>query len=288
MPPAGMPAGARRRPSPEAAAPVAPIPQHLRPVPGHVAPVATPSPASSPDLPAKRPSRQTLTHAQKVVTPAEEAAFATVETEMGGRQKLISTLSTAQLPQPIARILGAIADPANDGVSLAKVCAAHDVSLSKLLDMFRTALLARGRLAATVRIATALPEVAQQVMEDAVGGERICSDCLGACRVSEPTPEDSERTVPCALCRGRGKRQFTPDHEVQKTALKIGGLLESGGGTKIAVNQNMLNFGGGADSESYDRLVTALDTRLYGGGRARLRAGDGDAAPVEGEVLDGD
>lgn len=291
QPPAGMSGRARRavpvRPAPESCAPVtaAPsVPQHLQPVPGKV--------ADSPILPAtvgqapvtKRPSKQTLTRAQKIVTPAEEAAFATIEADMGGRQKLISTLATAQLPAPISRILGAIADPANDGVSLAKVCAAHDVSLAKLLDVFKVALLARGRLAATVRIATALPEVAQQVMEDAVGGNRVCPDCLGAKRVDDSTEKDPAGTKPCARCKGKGEVRFIPDHEVQKTALKIGGLLEHGSGMKIAVNQNMLNLGGGgADSESYDRLVAALDTRLYGGGRARLRAGDDDV--VEGEEL---
>ncbi len=291
MPPAGRGAGARAVSLPvrvtEPGKPpvdtetVAVVPQHLRPVPGKV---ATPLPST--EVPAKRPSRQTLTQAQRTVSPAEEAAFATVETEMGGRQKLISTLSTAQLPKPIARILGAIADPANDGVSLAKVCAAHDVSLAKLLEVFRSALLARSQMAATVRIATALPEVAQQVMDDAVGGRRVCSTCLGAKRLAAPTEKDSEATEPCPACKGVGEVQFVPDHEVQKTALKLGRLLDSGG-MKIAVNQNTLNLGGGgADAESYDRLVAALDTRLYGGGRARLRAGDEDPPDdvVEGET----
>lgn len=301
QPPAGMPGRARRvvpvRPTPESCAPVAPVapsvPQHLRPVPGKVvdSPILPAPGAAASSVPTKRPTKQTLTKAQKIVTPAEEAAFATIEADMGGRQKLVSTLSTAQLPKDISRILGAIADPDNDTVSLAKVCAAHDVSLAKLLDVFKTALLARGRLAATVRIASALPEVAQAVMDDAVGGDRVCPDCLGAKRVAEPTAEDPEHTVPCSLCKGVGSRRFVPDHEVQKTALKIGGLLEHGSGMKIAVNQNMLNLGGGgADSESYDRLVAALDTRLYGGGRARLRAGEDDdpSGEAAGEVHEGE
>lgn len=299
QPPAGMPR--RVQPAVPAPAPQVPyeeletayraaakdgpmVPAHLRPVPGHVAPAPVPQPVTEAVVANIRKTKQTLIRAQKIVTPAEEAAFATIEADMGGRQKLVSTLSTAQLPKDISRILGAIADPDNDKVSLAKVCAAHDVSLAKLLDVFKTALLARGRLAATVRIASALPEVAQAVMDDAVGGDRVCPDCLGAKRLAEPTTEDPEKTVPCGLCKGVGTRRFVPDHEVQKTALKIGGLLEHGSGMKIAVNQNMLNLGGGgADSESYDRLVAALDTRLYGGGRARLRAGDDDV--VEGEEL---
>lgn len=288
QPPAGM-SKRRRPPVPAAPLPAAPpaiesvaatpaveaalalpaLPAHLRPVPGHVPP--------------KPPQTQALTTKQRTVTPMEEAAFGAVEADMGGRLQMVATLSTAQLPKAIERILGAIADPDNDRVSLAKICAVHDVSMVKLLAIFREALLARGKLQATVKIATMLPAVAAQVMDDAVAGERVCAECLGAMKVADPTTEDPERTKVCGQCRGKGMVRFIPDHETQKTALKIGGLLEQGG-MKIAVNQQTFSMGG-AGGEEYDRLVTALDGALYGHGRERLRSGDDEA--VDGEVLNG-
>lgn len=269
--PAPMPMPAA--PEPVAVAVAAPdLPQHLRPVPGHVPP-------------ARPVQTQALTTRQKVVTPLEEAAFAAVEADMGGRLQLVATLSSAQLPKAVERILGAIADPDNDRVSLARVCAAHDVSLVKLLGIFREAIMARSKLKAVVKIASMLPAVAAQVMDDAVAGERVCSDCLGAMTLADPTTEDPTRTKPCGLCKGKGMVRFTPDHETQKTALKIGGLLESNG-MKIAVNQQTIALGGGG-GEEYDKLVAALDGALYGHGRERLRPGGDPVDPVDGEVLNG-
>lgn len=279
LPPPGAP---RKRPAmsnavpaaPAAPAPVAPpsAPAHLQPVPGKA-----------------RNTGQALTSRQRAVTPSQEAAFATIEANIGGRRALISSLSTAHLPANMERLLGAIADPANDTVSLAKVCAAHDVGLSRLLEVFKAAALAHSQLKATLRIAEALPEVAAQVMEDALRGQRLCPDCLGAKLRPDPTAEAPNRTTPCDRCKGHGEIVYTPEHEVQKTALKMGKLLE-GGGMKIAVNQQTLMVGGGAASEDYDRLIGALDGALYGHGRDRLRtgpagpAGDPEDAVIEGET----
>lgn len=287
VPPPGRP----QRTRPDVPAPAQPAaqptqPAHLRPVPGHMPPaVATTAVVPTPAKP-KRPALTTLTKAQRSVTPAEEVAFATVEREMGGRQKFVSTLASAQLPADITRVLGAIADPENDRLSLARICAAQDVSLAKLLDIFQSALMARGRLQARVTIATRLPDVAAAVMDDAVGGTRTCTTCLGAGRVDAPTPDDPSASKPCESCRGKGTVVFTPDHETQKTALKIGGLLESGRGVSVNVNQQTFAMGGAADSGSYDKLIASLDGHLYGRGRARLQPAE-DAA-VDGEVVDGD
>lgn len=268
LPPPGRPQRERPAqtaaplPQPPESAPT-PLPAHLRPVPG---------------LPGRRPSAPPTTNVEKRVTPAQEVAFATVEAEMGGRQKFVSTLSTAQLPVEVERVLGAIADPANDKLSLARICALHDVSLPKLLDVFKAALMARGKLQAHVKIASRLPDVAAAVMDDAVAEDRVCGTCLGARTMPAPTPEDPDATKSCGTCKGRGVVRHQPDHEVQKTALKIGGLLETGRGVSIAVNQQTLHMGGAADSASYDTLIAALDGALYGRGRERL---DGHAGQVE-------
>lgn len=270
MPPAGRrPGGMGPESDPPAQVPRA------KPAPAP-APVPAPVPALAPRQ-HRQPRRQpqaAMTEAQRQVTPQEEAAFATLETEVGGRQALVSILATATLPKGMDQVLGMIADPLHDHESLARVCALGGVKIGALLKVFEEAALTRGRLLATTRIAKALPDVAAGVMEAATPGEKTCRACLGAGRVPQPTAEDPNATQPCGPCKGTGLVYYEPDHEVQKTALKLGRLLDTGRqgpGVGVSLNvlqqQTALNPG---DTGSYDTLVKLLDTRIYGEGRERL------------------
>ncbi len=212
-----------------------------------------------------------LTPAQRKVTPAEEAAFATLELEVGGRARLVSALSLAHLPQEIDLILGMLADPEHDGESLAQICALAGVKFAKILPVFKEAVKARGQVISTVRIAERMPDLAAAVVNDAIPGWRECHECLGAREIAAPTPDDPHAMKPCPECRGRGQVWFVPDHDVQKTALKISGLLESGarGGATVNVLQKNTQIAPG-DTGGFDALMTMMDDALYGSGRDRL------------------
>lgn len=276
MPPAGLPPAGRSKRTPVQPTAAVPVP-------------------AVPVRRSKKPT-QGLVPIQRQVTPAEEAAFAMIEAEMGGRGRLVSALSTAQLPPTLEKVLGMIADPQHDHVSLAKICALGEVSLSKLLGMFKTAVLARGQLLAIARTAERLPDVAASVMDDSVAGWRMCIGCEGSQEIevkvlpvgAKPGDAPIDARIPCPSCGGRGRTYWQPPHDMQKTALMIGGLLDKGGPkiTTIVANQNIQ---AGTDSGSYDSLIGALDKHLYGEGRGRTHhpagvdANDG-INIIEGEV----
>lgn len=231
----------------------------------------------------------------RVVSPAEESAFATVEREIGGRQALVSTLSSAQLPPALEKVLGMIADPGNDGRSLAKICSLADCSLTKLMGMFRSAVMARGQMIAISRIAAKLPDVAASVMEDSIAGWRPCLSCEGTQVITVKDyppgtkPQDLATTElidvikPCPSCMGRGRVYWQPPHDMQKTSLMIGGLLDKGGPriTTIVANQNVQ---AGTDSTSYDSLIGALDKAIYGEGRGRTGGAAMQESYIDGEL----
>lgn len=283
------------RPPEHRYAQAAPLPSI--PAPEAVAPegaAARPSDLSVAAVPAlarrrRRSEAGALTKVQRQVTPTEEAAFAVIEAEMGGRQKLVATLVTAQLDDATSQLLGAIADPQHDTESLAKICALYGVAPAGLMKVFRTAVLTRGQMIATARIAEKAPDVAAAVMEDAIPSDRTCPKCLGARLVDKPTAADPNATEECGLCHGHGTIRFVPDHDVQKTALQIAGLLERGGGVKVTTLVANQNLNAGTDSGSYDKLIGALDGVIYGKGRDRMRSAPGQAAdsdtPIEGEVV---
>lgn len=227
----------------------------------------------------------------RAVTPAEESAFALVECELGGRKALVSVLSSAQLPPVLEKVLGMIADPGNDGRSLAQICSLADCSLTKLMGMFRSAVMARGQMIAIARIAQKLPDVAASVMDDSIAGWRACLSCEGLQTISvkgmlpdaKPGDQPVDMIVPCPSCAGRGKVYWQPPHDMQKTSLMIGGLLDKGGPriTTIVANQNVQ---AGTDSASYDSIIGALDKAIYGEGRGRTSGGAMQESYIDGEV----
>lgn len=247
------------------------------------APAQATPPKPAPPARARR-SRTDLTAVQRTVNAADEAAFAALELELGGRPALASILAGADLNQDEAKIAGLLADPQNDSVSLAKVCIGAGLSMTRLMKLFQAAALAKGQTKAIVRIAAKLPDVAAGVMEDAIGGEKTCQTCNGFCSVPKPTKDDPAAVEECRECRGKGTVYHQPDADTREMALRIGGLLDKGGsGAKILIaNQNNGSGGGVADTASFDKLMSAIDGALYGEGRARQRSGD----PIDGEVVE--
>lgn len=237
-------------------------------------------------LPVRQPPDQgPLLKQQRALTQSELAAFATLETEMGGRARLVATLAGANLNGKLYAVLGMIADPQHDRESLGEICAAGGVQLSELMSVFQAAAKTRGQMLAISRIADRAPDVAVGVMEAAIPGVKECPRCLGARVLDAPVNEQNpDGKQACPNCNGAGTIYHLPNHDVQKTALKISGLLDGGKGS---VNLQVLNqqFNGNTDV-GYDQLIEGLDTLLYGKGRERLSppppAGD------EGEIVEGE
>lgn len=235
-----------------------------------------------------------MTKAQRSVSPADEAAFATLEVELGGRARLVAVLGSAQLPKDMQAVLGMIADPIHDHESLAKICALGNVSLAKIQKTFESAAMTRAHVLATARIAARTPDLASAVMDDAIPGMRECRGCGGLRTVMVQVKDQDgtrEESKECPACKGTGLVFWQPDHEVQKTALKLAKLIETGrGGLGSAVNIAMLQANTNSnpgDTGSYDGMMTKLDDVLYGTGRERMKRSkiEPEDEVVEGEAL---
>lgn len=271
--------------------PAAPDPEQPPAEPQSSVPQASAALVKAREVARRRPktNRHNLTPAMRQVTSADEAAFATLEVELGGRPALLAILAAADLNQDEATTLALLADPQSDGVSLAKLCASTGLGLGRLLKLLQAAALVKGQTKAIAKVAARLPDVAYHLMEDAIPRDVICPVCEGLLTVpgkvtdKDPTPDP----IACVFCRGKGTVPFVPDYHVREMALRIGGLLEKNSGSKIVIaNQNV--GGSAAESGSFDRLMAQLDGALYGDGRARGSAASASGGASEGRRTDTD
>lgn len=296
QPPPGRPPGDRHQPVPPVppvTPPAPPAPAEATPAPAEVTPPDPLAVIPATALPKRRGPRQfqAVRPPALGITPEVSAAFALLEVELGGRPKIIATLMSADLPPKLARFVGALADPAHDHDSLAVVATTSGISLSLLQKTVAEARRTRAHLLATTKIAERTPDLAAAIMDDAIPGMRVCETCLAAGTIAAPTPEDPTATAPCPACRGRGEVRHHPDHDVQKTALRIAGLLTDK--AAVTVQQGMFVKGGSGGDLAIDRIVGGLDTLLYGQGRDRLVTPDEPDnvpdAPIEPDsaILDG-
>jgi len=249
LPPPGKPHGRSRAGTREGA---------RAPAPGEVVP--------TPRKPTRshRATMGPLAAHARGVSAAAQLAFAQLETELGGRERLTTTLLGADLPPHLQRFTALLIDPANDLYSLAEMASVAAITLTQLQNVFVEARRLRGLVLATDRIMTRAPDIADAVMADATPGWRSCWNCLGLGSID---PAETGVPQPCPECRGRGQVYHRPEHEVQKTALKLSGLLTTAAGVNVTnVNANLSQH---ADV-GFDRLVTALDTAIYGSARDRL------------------
>ena len=244
---------------------------------------------------ARRPRRQNLpTLPKRQVTEAEKVSLATLETELGGRMKLVTSLSQAQLDKDGYRFLQIAADPANDSCSLAEICALANVQVAKVMAYVKAAVLARAHLVSSFTIAEHLPDVTRHVMLDAIPGERACPTCNGTSTVvpaatgEKPNPEP----IACTSCKGTGAVPYVPDLAIRKTALTLGEMLgkPAGPGVSVKVTNTNLNAQFGSSTEAFDRMTAVTDGLLYGTGRDRVarREETDEAGEVvgAGEVID--
>jgi hypothetical protein len=225
-----------------------------------------------------------FTPAEKRISPADDAAFQQLEIQAGGRDDLASLLEFANLGKDAQRLVGLMSDPSNDGRGLAHVAAQAGVSRAKFYGLLQAAWEARARFQAGQKIAKHLPNVVEQVMEDAQREVRPCLICDGSGQLVTGETDDQglPTTKACGACKGTGSIVNEPATDVRKLALQMGKMIDTGG-SKTTVNTLIANNNQPSGGANFDALMTKLDDVLYRESRAQHRAG---YASVDGELAE--
>jgi hypothetical protein len=225
-------------------------------------PNALPSPAALAPAPPPLPA----------ISKTTEHAFAAFENLVGGRAPLAAALSLVEDGKGAAgMVAGLLADPVYDEIPLGVLCRKARITLKQLMDLYREASLVQAHVGAIQHVARSLPAVASDVMTRAVTHWVTCTACNGLGEVTpDPTKEiPNPSPGPCRSCNGRGQLACEPDHDTQKTALSLGGLLKKDvGGVNVSVTQQSATVIGGAGG--FDAVVEKMDQILFGDARSRL------------------
>lgn len=245
-------------------------------------PAIVAAPATPPTVVQAPPTEPTFPS----VGPATEQSFRAFEALVGGRALLAGKLALVAQGKAEDQIVGLLADPRNDKISLAAICRKGRIQLRQLMELYRDASLVQAQVSAIDKVAAGLPGVAADVMTRSVTHYIDCYACNGTTTYTpEPTKDiPNPGPQPCETCSGVGKLIAQPNHEVQKTALTLGGLLrKDGGGVQVNVQQNNNQIVGLGASGGFDDLVEKLDTVLFG--TARDRIAQRAHTVVEGDIM---
>lgn len=198
---------------------------------------------SEPSSPSSTSEALTLVQAMKEI---EDAA--------GGRLELAATLEAAPGAE-FELLAGYLADPANDGLSLAALCRKAGLSMRDFLTSLRDARYARLAAEIGLKVAQHLPKVAEDIVLRAQPHYVECPGCAGSGVAPVfPAPSSSSSggsgsdaaenadqppaPPPCSLCKGSGQQLVLPELARQKLALELGGVLKQGPGVAVGVVVN--------------------------------------------------
>jgi len=201
-------------------------------------------------------------------TPTVVTELQKIEEELGGRTQLVGMLTLAPLTPDLRYVLGMLGDPNQRTASLAEICARGNILPGDLLRHLASAVMLKGKLKASQKIAAGIAAVTEDVMRRAAPYEAPCNGgCQGTGTITpEPTPAAPNPSPgPCEVCQGTGRLIYSPDLERQKLAIDMAQLLPKGGiqiGLQQTVNQAGSSSGGGA----FEKFQEATDRVLYGSG----------------------
>jgi hypothetical protein len=223
-------------------------------------------------------------------THAITVIFDQMEKDLGGRQALLSHLLTAPDDPRTTHLVGLLADPASDGVSLGRLMKAGGVTLPQLLQALTQAGFAKAFMKSVQVIAEKTPAVVEDVLARAAPHYLTCATCGGTGAVGDTAHPDGP-PVPCESCKGTGQELVLPDLKRQELALDLARMLP----TKAAIVQHFdqrKNLGSGT-LEGMTALIKATDNLLA---HARPAPRSPQSALVEGgevgeeagEVVEGD
>lgn len=174
-------------------------------------------------------------------SPAVIAALAQLEEALGGRDKLVEALITAPPEAECDRLLGLVADPRNDGRSLASLCGEVNLTLGEFLRLYRDARVAKAQVLALHEVAEKAPTVVRDVMRRAENHYRVCDTCHSTGEVTrivkagDGTPA-GPHTETCTECGGIGEVLVDASLDHQKLALDLVGLVTKGGPSTVIDN----------------------------------------------------
>ena len=152
------------------------------------------------------------------------------EEAVGGREKLIDTLSLAPMDKKQEHFLRMLSDPKRASDSLATLVLDAGLLPTAVMELFRNAAFAKAHAIAMSQISTAVPEVISDMIGKSVDSEVTCPDCFGE-RVDGS---------PCLRCRDRGTILRVSDIDRQKLLLEISGVHKKSGGVNVQVNQQQV------------------------------------------------
>jgi hypothetical protein len=204
-------------------------------------------------------------------------AIETFAAAVGGRKKLLETLSIADADNTTDKVVNCLLDPAYQSWSLRRICAYAGITVADLFASYKRALFTAAHIAAAHLITEKLPPIVADVMARALPGTESCPRCKGA-----PT---TPGLTACPLCDGAGTVPTEPDLDRQKLALELGRLTERRAG--IVMQQTTAVAAGTAALQSsatgsLEQLQQAVGELLFAPSRRRAAAPVIDVVSTEG------
>ena len=177
---------------------------------------------------------------------------ANFEEAVGGRKNLVDVLATSLRDTKQDILFRMLSDPKRAGDSLITLCRDAGVTSHEVLNMFRSAVLAKGMVEAQMNMAEKLGEIARDVAEKAHDHVRPC-----ACVMTGVNGDPNEV---CTVCGGKGEVYHEGSLDHAKTVFDATGVTQKSGGVNVNVQQNNMTDGGGA---LLDKFVKATDEAAF-------------------------
>lgn len=183
------------------------------------------------------------------------------------RAALIEQLSVFNLSARQEQLVAALVDGGT--LPLAKVLRSLKMSMTEFFEILREARSALSEYRAKELVDIYRPRVVRAAMEGALIKKKPCKDCKGAGEIADFRTGEM---LKCYDCGGSGVIEIHPDHERQKTALQISGVLaKQGAGIAVTVNntnnqvegfRSSTDFRGITDRLMYASVQKSVDTEF--------------------------
>ena len=188
------------------------------------------------------------------------------------RHELIEQLSVFNLSPRQEQLVKVLVD---GGVEpLSELLKPINMSMTEFFEILRETRSAISEYKAKELIDVYRPRVVRAVLEGGLIKKRICSTCYGDKEIANTKTGELRK---CLTCSGTGEIEIHPEHDRQKTALQISGVLaKQGPGIAVTFNNNNSSSAGDFRSSSDFRGIT--DNLMY-----RAKAVDAAVVKVEEE-----
>lgn len=182
-------------------------------------------------------------------------ALERLEDSVGGREKLIDTLSAAPLDKRQQHFVNLLCDPKRHTDTINTIARDAGMKVSQVMDMYKAAAFAGSMAEALTEISNTLPAVVKDITAKAVDAKVECPRCFGAQYEAEG--------VLCSQCMGKGVILRESDLDRQKIVLESAGVIKKAqAGVNVQVNQNQ-QIGVMNPGSFFSRFVKDSDAAAY-------------------------